>query len=291
MKLAVTQDAAMLDGLSVGAIRRHFVGEVLGTHMYVFTDVASTNAVLRDLADGAAPEGTVVLSEMQRAGRGRLDVPWFSPPGVNLYVSVLLRPAIGLSAVPIFSFIASLALTEAIWALDVPAGVKWPNDVIIAGRKVAGTRLDVGLAGDRVSYVVVGVGVNVNVLHTQLEAGLGAAAADATSLREAVGRPLDRNTFAASFLNQLEKWLALYRSAGPDTIVSAWQQRDVLTGHRVSVQDGDVTFVGRVAGIDPGGYLVVHDDAGLRHTVVSAAVRLLDETVNPGHTSGRGGER
>jgi BirA family biotin operon repressor/biotin-[acetyl-CoA-carboxylase] ligase len=266
-----------LDGLNVGAIRRHFVGEVIGTHMYVFTDVASTNAVLRDLADGGAQEGTVVLSEAQRAGRGRLDVPWFSPPGVNLYVSVLLRPAIALSAVPIFSFIASLALTEAIWALNVPAGVKWPNDVTIAGRKVAGTRLDVGIAGDRVTYVVVGVGVNVNVLHTQLEAGLGAAAADATSLREALGRPVERNTFAASFLNHLEKWLGLYRSSGPETIVSAWQKRDVLTGHRVAVQGLDGTFRGRVVGIDPGGFLVVDDDdAGVRHTVGSAAVRLLE---------------
>jgi BirA family transcriptional regulator, biotin operon repressor / biotin---[acetyl-CoA-carboxylase] ligase len=280
---AMTDEMTALDGLDVGAIRRRFVGDIIGTHMYVFGDIASTNAALRDLADAGAQEGTVVLSESQRAGRGRLDVPWFSPPGVNLYMSVLLRPAISPAAVPIFSFLASLALTEAIWALGVPAGVKWPNDVVIAARKVAGARLDVGITGDQVAYVVLGVGINVNVLHADLEAGLGlTAAADATSLREALGRPIDRNALAASVLNQLEKWLGLYRSAGPVAIAGAWRTRDVLAGRRVSVQSGDRSFTGYVAGIDANGFLLVDDDAGARHTVASAAIRVLDQAAR-GH--------
>jgi BirA family transcriptional regulator, biotin operon repressor / biotin---[acetyl-CoA-carboxylase] ligase len=277
--LEVMNDTRVLDGLDVGAIRRQFAGEIIGSHVYVFSDVASTNAVLRDLADAGAHEGTVVLSESQRSGRGRADVPWFSPAGVNLYMSVLLRPDIAAAAVPIFSFLASLALTESIWALGVPAGVKWPNDIVIAGRKVAGARLDVGITGDRVAYVVLGIGINVNVLHPELEEGLGAAAAaDATSLREALGRPIDRNAFAASVLNHLEKWLGLYRSAGPVAIVGAWRKRDVLAGCRVMVETGEQSFTGRVAGIDPNGYLMVDDDDGARHTLASAALRILDET-------------
>jgi BirA family biotin operon repressor/biotin-[acetyl-CoA-carboxylase] ligase len=276
--LALMPTMTALDGLDVGAIRRQFFGDAIGTHVYVFGDVASTNAALRDLADAGAQEGTVVLSESQRAGRGRLDVPWFSPPGVNLYMSVLLRPAIAPAAVSIFSFVASLALTEAIWALGVPAGVKWPNDVVIGTRKVAGARLDVGISGGRVTYVVLGMGINVNVLHKELEAGLGIRAAlDATSLREALGRPIDRNAFAASVLNQLEKWLGLYRSEGPVAVVGAWRQRDVLAGRRVSVETGDRSFTARVEGIDPSGFLVVDDEAGIRHTLVTAALRLLDE--------------
>jgi BirA family biotin operon repressor/biotin-[acetyl-CoA-carboxylase] ligase len=276
--LALMPTMTALDGLDVGAIRRQFFGDVIGTHVYVFGDVASTNAALRDLADAGAQEGTVVLSESQRAGRGRLDVPWFSPPGVNLYMSVLLRPAIAAASVSIFSFVASLALTEAIWALGIPAGVKWPNDVVIGARKVAGARLDVGISGGRVTYVVLGVGINVNVLHKELEAGLGARAAlDATSLREALGRPIDRNAFAAAVLNQLEKWLGLYRSAGPAAVVGAWRERDVLAGRRVSIETGDRLFTGRVAGIDSSGFLVVDDDAGGRHTLVTAALRLLEE--------------
>ena len=227
-----------LDGLDAGAIRRELATSLIGTHLYVFADVASTNAALRDLADAGAREGTVVLAESQRAGDGR-HAPWHSPPGVNLYVSVLLRPQLAPSAVPILAMIASLALTEAIWALGAPAGVKLPNDVVIGDRKVGGARLDVGITGDRVTYVVVGVGINVNVLHAHLEDGVGtAAAAGVTSLREALGRPVDRNAFAASFLNQLEKWVGFYRSAGPEMIVSAWRRRDVLEGHDAEPIEG-----------------------------------------------------
>jgi biotin-(acetyl-CoA carboxylase) ligase len=92
-----------------------------------------------------------------------------------------------------------------------------------------------------------------------------------------VGRPIDRNAFAASVLNQLEKWLGLYRSAGPVAVVGAWRERDVLAGRRVSVETGDEVFTGLVAGIDPSGFLIVDDDAGLRHTLVTASLRLLDE--------------
>ena len=266
-----------VDGLDVGAIRRELVSEMVGTHVYIFADVESTNRVLRDLAEAGAREGTVVLAESQRAGRGRLDTTWFSPPGVNLYLSVLLRPAIAPAAVPIFSFIVSLALTEAVWALGIPASVKWPNDIIVAGRKVAGARLDVGIAGERVVYVVAGVGVNVNIPHEELEEGLGAAAADATSLREALGHAIDRNAFAASFLNLLEKWLGLYATGGPESIVAAWSARDMLTGRRVVVNDRDSRVVGGVAGVDRFGLLLVDDDAGTRHRVVSGAVRVLEE--------------
>jgi BirA family biotin operon repressor/biotin-[acetyl-CoA-carboxylase] ligase len=266
-----------VDGLDVGAIRRQLVSEIVGTHVYIFADVESTNRVLRDLAEAGAHEGAVVLAESQRAGRGRLDTTWFSPPGVNLYLSVLLRPAIVPAAAPIFSFIVSLALTEAIWALGVPASVKWPNDVMIAGRKVAGARLDLGIEGDRVTYVVAGVGVNVNILREELEAGLGAAAGEATSLREALGRAIDRNAFAASFLNLLEKWLGLYRTAGPEAILAAWRDRDMLTGRRVAVNDRDARVVGGVAGVDRCGLLLVDDDGGIRHRVVSGPVRLLED--------------
>jgi len=283
----VKRDLLALDGLDVTAIRRGLVATAIGTHVYVFAEVTSTNAVLRDLAAAGAVEGTVVLAEAQREGRGRSDTVWFSPPGVNLHASVLLRPGIEPSAAPIFSFIASLALTDAVWALDIPAAVKWPNDVVIGGRKVAGARLDVGMAGDRVSYVVVGVGINVNIGHAELEAALGPAAADATSLREAHGRPIDRNALAAGFLNQLEKWAGLYATSGPEMILAAWRKRDVLTGRRVAVQEVEGRLVGRVAGVDARGFLVVDDDGGVRHTVVSAAVRVLEDSAPSAPTRGR----
>ena len=275
-RVAAVPDDPQVDSVDASAIRRGLAGEALGGHIYVFADVTSTNAVLRDLADAGAGAGTVVVAESQRAGRGRHDSAWFSPPGLNLHVSVLLRPAIAASAAPVFSFIASLALTEAMWTLGVPAAVKWPNDVMVGDRKVAGARLDVATDGSRVRYVVVGVGVNANVPRAELEAALGPLAAGATSLREEVGRPVDRNAFAAAFLNFLDKWVELYRAQGPDFVMDAWRTRDVLHGCHVRVQDGtEPDFCGRVVGIDPRGCLQVDDPQGVRHTVVSAAVRPL----------------
>jgi BirA family transcriptional regulator, biotin operon repressor / biotin---[acetyl-CoA-carboxylase] ligase len=270
----VAPGSAQIDSVDASAIRRGLAGESLGAHIYVFADVTSTNAVLRDLADAGAAEGTVVVAESQRAGRGRHDNAWFSPPGLNLHVSVLLRPAIAAAATPVFSFIASLALTDAMWALGVPAAVKWPNDVMIGERKVAGARLDVATDGGRVSYTVLGVGVNVNVPRAELEAALGPLAVDATSLREEVGRPVDRNAFVASFLNFLAKWLELYRGQGPDIVMNAWRARDVLRGRTVTVQEGtEAEFCGCVVGVDARGFLEVDDDRGVRHTVISAAIR------------------
>ena len=217
----------VLDGLDVGAIRRRLTAEVVGTHVYVFGDVLSTNAALRELAVAGARQGTVVLAESQHGAYGRRDSTCFSPPGVNLHASVLFRPDISPAASPVFSFVASLALTEAVWALGVPAAVKCPNEILVRGRKVAGVRLDVSTVGDRVAHIVVGVTVNVNVVRGELEAGLGPAACATTSLREERGLPIDRNAFAASYLNLLEKWFRLYEAGGPETVVMVWRE---LTG-------------------------------------------------------------
>ena len=264
---------AALDGLDVGAIRRRLTGDVVGTHVYVFAEVASTNAALRELAEAGAGEGTVLLAEAQQAGRGRLDTAWFSPPGLNLYASVLFRPAISASAPPVFSFIASLALTDAVRMLGVPAGVKWPNDVLVGGRKLAGTRLDVATAGDRVLHVIVGVGVNINVGRDELRSGLGAAAAGATSLSEVLGRAVDRNAFAAEFLNQLDVWSRLHGTLGPDVVLNAWRDRDVFAGRQAHVETPDGAVVGRVAGVNAHGFLLVDDETGRRWTIASGALR------------------
>src|SRR5215475_4730395 len=155
----LTEPALREDGLRIEMIRRQLRSELFCRHMYLFGEVSSTNDVLRDLAKKGAPEGTVVFAEAQRAGRGREGKPWFSPPGLNLYMSVLLRPAIRSREMPVFAFISSLALTDAIWAEGVPAAIKWPNDVVVGHKKVGGVLVDFAATGDRVDYVIIGLGV------------------------------------------------------------------------------------------------------------------------------------
>jgi BirA family biotin operon repressor/biotin-[acetyl-CoA-carboxylase] ligase len=258
--------------LCIDLIRRDLETNVVGFEIDLYGDIDSTNAALRRLAEIGAQEGTVVLAEAQRAARGRRGTPWFSPCGGNLYASVLFRPWIGPRAVPVYSFITSLALSDAIWAEGVPAAIKWPNDILIDGRKVAGSFGVVATAGDLVDYVILGVGVNVNVERRVLERGLGDAAAGAITLREAAGRLIDRNRFTAAYLNMLEKWLDVYRLPGPPSVLEAWRKRDVLAGRWVSVRGEGQRFEGYVLGANSDGELVVQDTWDVRHRVVAAEV-------------------
>jgi BirA family transcriptional regulator, biotin operon repressor / biotin---[acetyl-CoA-carboxylase] ligase len=256
-------------------IRRTLATERVGFQTYLFGEVGSTNTVLRRLAETGAPDGTVVLAEMQTMGRGRLGKPWFSPPGLNLYASVLFRPMIPPTMVPVFAFIASLALTDAIWAERVPASIKWPNDVLVEGRKVAGTLAAYASAGDVVEYVILGIGVNLNVDRATLVTALGPVSALATSLREAAGRRIDRNAFAAAFLNMLEKWDNEYRTRGGDVVLAAWRDRDALAGHLVEIRGGDPCR-GRAIGVNRDGRLVVEEPTGARREILTGEIVIVD---------------
>ncbi len=276
LALDAIDGAHRTDGLAIEQIRRRLATERLGFQIYLFGEVGSTNEVLRRLAETGAGDGTVVIAEAQSMGRGRLGKPWFSPAGVSLYASVLLRPPIPPCAVPVYAFIASLALTDTIWAEGIAAGIKWPNDVLIEGRKVAGTLVSYAVGGELVEYVILGVGVNINVDRATLRTALGPMAPAATSLREVAGRPIDRNGFTATFLNDLEKWDDQYRRAGAEAVLSAWRERDALAGHRVVVRGQGPSYEAHAIGITRDGRLLVEDSDGGRHEVLTGEVGILD---------------
>jgi BirA family biotin operon repressor/biotin-[acetyl-CoA-carboxylase] ligase len=248
----------------------------VGRRIVLYETVGSTNAALRELARAGAAEGTVVMAEAQSAGRGRGGRSWYSPPGVNLYASTLFRPSLPAAAVAPLSFMGSLALADAIRELGLAPAIKWPNDVLVKQRKVAGTLAELDVADDRVTSLILGVGVNVNVTGADLRAALGEAGQAATSLREALGHPVDRNVLAAAFLSYLDEWLVTYREQGPEPLRRAWLSRDVVTGRRVRVREGEAVFDGRARGVDPDGYLEVEDARGAIRRVVAGEVRLLD---------------
>lgn len=265
------------DRLSLERLRRHLTTQLVGHHLYIFATVDSTNHVLAGLADRGAAEGTVVLAEAQTAGRGRHGTAWFSPDGANLYASILFRPRLAPRELPLFAPIASLALAETVWLEGAPAGIKWPNDVEVRGRKVGGVLVEAPVIDARVVYVILGIGVNLNVHPAELAGALGPRADAALSLHEALGHEVDRNVFAATLLSRLEKWHHTFVTRGPEAVRAAWQTRDTLRGHRLEARCvGDVVYEGRGRGIDPAGRLIVEDDAGRSRHLVAAAVRVLD---------------
>jgi len=265
----------VVDKLGIELIRRHLLTETIGRHLYLFDHTASTNVALRELASGGAEEGTAVLAEAQSAGRGRMGQAWFSPPGLNLYVSVLLRPNISLRAVPVLSFIGSLALGDAVSAFGLPAVIKWPNDILVEGRKVAGCLVEVAERSGRLDHVILGAGINLNVPARELNDTLGAAAVGAASMSELAGHAVDRNLFAATFLNFLESWLCVYQTEGPRAVLAAWRSRDTLIGQDVEIRGHDGTYPGWVLGIADDGYLLVEDSAGVCHRLLTEEIRPL----------------
>jgi BirA family transcriptional regulator, biotin operon repressor / biotin---[acetyl-CoA-carboxylase] ligase len=262
--------------LTLDEVRRRLVSDTADWHFFLFADVDSTNDSLRDLAARGAREGTVVVAETQRRGRGRLGRAWFSPPGLNIYASVLFRPALVPDDMLTFSFIASLALVEALEPLGVSAQIKWPNDVLVDGKKVAGTLVDCGMRGAAVDYVVLGIGLNVNVGTAALRDALGPAGGFATSLAEVLGHEVDRNALLAAWLDAVAAWHLRWKREGPAALRKAWADRDILSGRRVEVRGDGQTFEGRVLGLAPTGALVVVDTLGHARQVTSEEVRLHD---------------
>lgn len=265
-----------MDGLSVVEIRARLTASVVGRRLYLLGEVDSTNEVARRLAREGAADGTVVLADAQTAGRGRTGLSWFSPPGVNLHVSVLLRPPILAREADRFSLIAPLALADAIEDQGLGAAVRWPNEVLVGGKKVAAGRAECATRGVDVSHLVLGMGVNVNVESGALRDALGPAAGQATSLRAALGRELKRSAIAAAYLASLEAWMRRYREGGPEAVLAAWRSRDVIAGHRVQARRRDGTVEGHALGVDPTGHLVLEDVVGRNHAIGGEEILVVE---------------
>ncbi len=212
-------------GLSVEAIRRELTGTTIGRLLHVYGVIDSTTERLAHLARAGAPDGTVVIADAQTGARGRAGAPWFSPPGLNLHVSVLFRRPLGITATPVFAFIAPLAVVDAAEELGLHAVIKGPNDVLVDGKKVAGARVECAMRGGAVDYVILGVGVNLNVTPDELHTALGAAGGFASSLGALTGTVIDRNAFAAAYLRALDTWAVMYEARGAATVLTAAEIR------------------------------------------------------------------
>jgi BirA family biotin operon repressor/biotin-[acetyl-CoA-carboxylase] ligase len=231
----------------------------LARRVDLYRELDSTNRLAEALAARGAPHGTIVLADGQSAGRGRLGRSFFSPPGRSLYLSALLRPGIGAEHAHRYVFAAALAVADTLRAFlpaSVPVEIKWPNDVLLGGRKASGINLPVQLDGPRVASLVLGIGVNVNLQAAELPAELVPIA---TSLRIASGRPADRVAVAERLLERLEGELDRLEREGFAAVLDAWRKSFRMQGERVRVGGPGVPhpIEGIAAGVDDEGALLV----------------------------------
>lgn len=260
------------DPLDESVITAALCTRLLGRRLVCAPVTGSTNDDAAALARRGEPEGTVVVADAQTAGRGRLGRGWVSVRGLNLYMSVLLRPAVPPGAAPQLSLVAGVAVARAIEAEGVETRIKWPNDVLLGGRKVCGILTELEAEADRVEFVIVGIGVNLNSRPEHFPPELRDIA---TSVGLAAGRPVERARFAARLLGELEHCYDRYIEAGFGALAGEWNGRSALTGRRVTVAGAARDAVsGSCAGIDGDGALLLVEGA-TRHRVLAGDVTVL----------------
>ncbi|MFL5305241.1 MAG: biotin--[acetyl-CoA-carboxylase] ligase [Polyangia bacterium] len=248
----------------------------LGRAYEWWPECASTNDLAGERARAGAPRGLVIAADAQTAGRGRLGRTWHSPPGANLYVSILLRPSRPPPEIPPLTLLAGGALASALAGLGFAPRLKWPNDVELVDdstrrRKVAGILTEMSSAGERAHHVVVGVGLNVNGVDFPPE-----IADRATSLRRAAGgEPLDRAAVLGAFLNHLEPLLDEYDRRGPPVAIAAFEAHAALPAACRVTAPGrpNERLEGVAVGVDPDGALRLRDDTGHIHRVLSGEIQ------------------
>jgi BirA family biotin operon repressor/biotin-[acetyl-CoA-carboxylase] ligase len=223
-----------------------------------FAEVGSTNDVALQLAATGAPEGTAVLADVQRSGRGRRGHVWHSPPGTGVYLSTIVRPH--QSALPLVTLAAGVAAARAIAALtSLPIELKWPNDVVIGRpwRKVGGVLCEASGSAGRIEAVVVGIGLNVGAATYPPE-----IAARATSLESELGREVDRDRVVVELLAQLREIAGRLGDADASWVAEAWRAFGGagLGGAPVRWREAEVERRGHARDIDAGGALVVDVD-------------------------------
>jgi BirA family biotin operon repressor/biotin-[acetyl-CoA-carboxylase] ligase len=217
----------------------------------------STNSRAMAIAEEGAPHGTVVVADEQTGGRGRFGRRWVSPPGRNIYASLLLRPEIPNARAPGLSLVAGVALADAVEAAGVPALLKWPNDLYLGERKAGGILVEAASDAERVRHVVIGAGINVNLAEDEIPAELRGKA---TSMRIRAGRTFPREALLASFLDAFAGRYGEFLSGGFPAVHAGWERRDFLRGRRVLVRRGEGEAWGAAHGVDAGGALLFRPD-------------------------------
>ena len=254
------------DSLSAAAVTDGLTTRFIGQEITCYPSLPSTNDVAKRRAMTGAKEGTVIVAEEQTAGRGRIKRRWLSPRG-SIALSVILYPP--LAYLPSLIMVASLAVADGIEQVTgLKAQLKWPNDVLIHGKKICGILVESDVRGDKVDYAVIGIGINVNIDLSEFPK----FALLATSLSHELGREVSRRDMVQSLLAQTEKlYLAL---ADGDSVFRQWRDRLVTLGKEVQVSSGEATYKGTAESVSSDGSLLLRQPDGSLCKIVAGDVTL-----------------
>jgi BirA family biotin operon repressor/biotin-[acetyl-CoA-carboxylase] ligase len=245
----------------------HLKARWLGSQRIDLEACASTNDEAARLARAGAQHGTVVIAERQTAGRGRDGRVWQSPPG-GLYLSAVVRPPLPISAVPPMTLAIGIGLCDAARAFGAPAVLKWPNDVLVDNRKLAGVLVEAQSQGGKLDSVIVGIGINLDGELAEPVSSTG------ITLAEGANRVVRREEFIQHLLADVERWIDRYVAVGIEAIIPSWQQR-MAPGLAARATIDGAAMTGQMTGLDPDGSLLLRDASGKVHRVRSGDVEMI----------------
>jgi BirA family biotin operon repressor/biotin-[acetyl-CoA-carboxylase] ligase len=261
--------------LTEETLKERLAGKKFGGLVRYFHEIDSTNIMACRLARDGAPEGTIVVADAQGKGKGRLNRVWQSPPERNLYVSIILRPRIDPPTAPQLTLVAGVAVAELLASCGLKdVTIKWPNDVLISGKKVCGILTEMHSSARGVDFIVLGIGLNINMNREDFEPALGNIA---TSLKIETGKTHDRIEIISGLLNLIETWYKVFLRAGFPGVRDAWLHHAGILGRPIRVVFREDTQTGVVMGIDDDGTIVMKVADGTTQRVIAGDVYLLKE--------------
>jgi BirA family biotin operon repressor/biotin-[acetyl-CoA-carboxylase] ligase len=247
--------------------------DIIARQIETLKAVDSTNTYARRLAEKGAQEGSVVIADRQLSGRGRMGRQWESPSRVNLYTSIILRPSIPVQQAPHLTFLSAVAVAETLTEIcGLPAEVKWPNDILVRGAKIAGLLNEMSAETEQIHFVVLGVGINLNMRPEQFPEQLHYPA---TSVLIETGSPISRCLFTKAFLEKLDVYYREFCEKGFLPIRLRWEKLCNMLERQVEVDRGNDIVRGTVVGLEDDGSLRVKNDQGEFIRIFSGDVRLL----------------
>lgn len=245
---------------------------LIGREIHVFEETTSTNDIIEKFARDGVKEGVVVFAESQTRGRGRLGRKWVSPRGKGLWFSVLLRPELRPDETTRLTVASGTALRRAIEKQTaLKAQIKWPNDILIGGRKTAGILMELRAEVDRVDYIILGIGVDVNLNANDLPAELRKIA---TSLKAELGKPVSRPELAARILSELDNDYRRIMQGEFSSVSDEWEEHCDTIGRNISIRIGERLLRGRAEALGEEGALLLRTDHGHLERVIGGDVSM-----------------
>ena len=259
--------------INVGKITSTIKTKLVGREIRYFQSLSSTNTVAKDCAGKGVKDGTVIVAEIQTQGRGRSDRHWISPKG-GVWLSVILRTKIAAEEAPKITLMASVAVGRTLhrlWSLE--SEIKWPNDVLIAGKKICGILTEASIAGKHVNAIVVGIGINADFDLEDLPYNLRRSA---TTLKEILGKHVNREKLICALLKEFEECFELFEKGKIERLLDEWREMAGFLGKRIEVKSFRENWVGKAIDIDESGALIVELDNGVRKKVLSGDVTVRE---------------